>query len=325
MGYRGGARGTRRSLSKRASIRLIALAVVASFVVTAAVAGTASDAFAKDSYPTYSDLQAAKNSAAKKAALVKRIKGTISGLNDAVASTQKKEQKSGDAAQDADQKYQVQNLKAVALQAQADAAKADAAAAREAAGELLVQQYRSSGNSDTTLTLLLNASDSKNILYSLGMSKDLVDQAQSIFEEATQKKNTAQSLSDQAAVAQTQLGKLKKVSDEKLALATKAADAAAKALKAQQDEQAAQQALLKAAESKVATTQKQYNKGVAALAAAQAKAAEVGGPALATAVPKVVGDWSGPEVGPITANFGWRVNPFGGGQEFHLGTDIGAA
>jgi murein DD-endopeptidase MepM/ murein hydrolase activator NlpD len=216
-------------------------------------------------------------------------------------------------------------VKTAALQAQADQGEKDAAAAKERAGALLVQKYRESGNTDTTIDLLLHSSDSKNILYSLGMSETLVEQSQDVFEAALEAENTAQALSDQAKVAQDELAKLKGISDAALAVANEKALAAAAALKEEQDNISAQRELLAAAKSKVATTQADYAKGVAAREKARlaqlAKSQGVG-PQVNNQSPRINGAWALPEYGNITSGFGFRLYPY---RSFHLGTDIGAA
>lgn len=316
-------RRTYRAASARPGVRAGAALAALSILIGVAVAVT--PASAKDDYATYADVLAAKASVAKTATLIKKIEDGIAALEKKVKLTNDAAVAAGDAANTADENYQTQNVKTVALQQQADAGEKTAAAAKQQAGALLVQKYRQSGNTDTTINLLLHSKDSKNILYSLGMSEQLVEQSQGIFDAAIQAENTAQSLSDQAKVAGDELAKLKGISDAALADANVKAQAAADALQEEQENISAQRELLAAAKSKAATTQADYDKGVAAREAARQKALAASGgvgPNVALNPPHIVGKWALPEYGPITSGFGFRLSPY---RSFHLGTDIGAA
>jgi murein DD-endopeptidase MepM/ murein hydrolase activator NlpD len=323
MAYWRKARGTFRAASARPGMRAGAALAALSIVLGVAVA--IAPATAKDDYATYADVLAAKASVAKTAALIKKIEAGIAALEKKVEITNAAAVAAGDAANTADENYQTQSVKTTALQAQADQGEKDAAVAKARAGALLVQKYRQSGNTDTTIDLLLHSSDSKDILYSLGMSETLVEQSQGIFDAAVQAENTAQSLSDQAKVAENELAKLKTISDAALAVANDKAQAAAAALQEEQDNISAQQELLAAAKSKVATTQADYQKGVEAREKArQAALAAAGGvgPNVSVKTPLINGAWALPEYGNITSGFGFRLYPY---RSFHLGTDIGAA
>lgn len=323
MAYWRNARAPYRAASARPAVRVAA--VIAALAIIVGVTVAVSPASAKDDYATYADVLAAKKSVAKTASLIKKIEASISALETKVTVTQKAAEVAGDAMNVADENFQTQNVKTDALQAQADQGEKDAADAKERAGALLVQKYRQSGNTDTTIDLLLHAQDSKDILYSLGMSETLVEQSQGIFDAAIQAENTAQSLSDQAQVAKNELAKLKQISEDAAAVANDKAQAAATALQEEQDNISAQQELLAAAKSKVATTQADYQKGVVAREKArQAALAAAGGvgPAVSNAAPRINGAWGLPEYGNITSGFGFRLYPY---RSFHLGTDIGAA
>ena len=297
-------------------------ALAAAFLTVTALlvgGGVATTASAKDDYPTYADLVAARKDVTKTAALIKRIEASLQSLSDQAASTAATAQRYGDLAQQADEKYQVQALKADELQSQADDAKADADAATAQAAEMVSRLYRA-GSGDISLDLLLNSDHASDLLYSYGIATKLTEQTQALYENAKQKQNSAQSLSDQAEVARSILEQYKNESEAAAAKASSAAQAAADALAAEEAHKAQLEELEAAAKAKAAVTAAQYQKGVEARQAALAAA---NGNQSNPQSPYIRNGWALPEYGPITSPFGWRA--LNGGRTYHLGTDIGAA
>ena len=100
-------------------IRSIALTSALTLLLTGAIAATSNDAaFAKD-YPSWNDVVKARKSEAATKAEIKRIRGLLDGLRVEVEKTEKDAMEKGEAAQEADQKYQEQALKTAELQKQA--------------------------------------------------------------------------------------------------------------------------------------------------------------------------------------------------------------
>jgi murein DD-endopeptidase MepM/ murein hydrolase activator NlpD len=306
-------------------IRWAAITAVLSVLLgIVVVGGVATSAAAEDDYPTYADVQEARADTAKAKALIKRIDGVIKELDAAAAKAEKESQRLGTIYQEADQKVQEQALRVTNLQEQADAAKTEADGAKQQAAEILVQQYRSSGT-DVSLDLFLN-SNPDDLLYSMGMSSKIVGQSQGLFESAVQLQNTAQSLSDQATVAETELGTLRDVAEKAFDKANAASIAAAAAVAKQEANKAAQEQLKEELEATEASTEADYQKGVVAREKAAAAARNnVSGVYSGPPVLSIDGQWARPAGGRITSSFGYRINPFGGGSRvFHLGTDLGA-
>jgi len=301
--------------AKRA--RFVAGVALLSLLITGGVVGSA---HAEDDYPTFAEVQAVRANAVAKEAMIKRIEGVIDDLDKKAQDAQDEAQKYGDIYQAADQAVQEQAVKANALQTQADNASAEAKAAKQQAAQLLIQQYRSSGN-DVSLDVFLNA-DPDDLLYDMSMTANVVGQSQNVFDNAVQLQNTAQSLSDQAVAAQTELEQLRKKAEVAFDKASTAAEKAQAALDTQIAKKAEQEQLLAELKSVQKSTEADYEKGVAARAAA-ANAARGG---VYSGPPRIVGgSWAYPSGGRITSPFGYRLNPWGGsGKTFHLGTDLGA-
>ena len=302
--FRRGATGSRSRING-------VVALIAALVV--AIAGTTiatSPAWADD-YPTWADVSAARNNEAATAAAVAQIQGLLSGLQAEAERTQKDAEAKATIWQEADNKFQAANARAATLQEQADAASAKASASEQRAGQMAAQLMRVGGG-DVATNLLMNSGDADNLLYGLGMSAKISEQANAIYERAMLDKNTAQALTDQADVAKAELLVLKEVSEKAFNEAKTAADAAASALSIQLDNQARLEAQLVVLKENRAATEADYIAGVRARISANASL-EAGEISLS--------GWVRPAGGYITSVFGYSSDY---GTKFHKGTDLGA-
>ncbi|WIB11459.1 M23 family metallopeptidase [Curtobacterium sp. MCPF17_052] len=312
----------------------------------ALVALVPSGAASAATYPSWDDVQAAKQSQSDQAAKVTEIRGLIAQLQSQSAAKEKAAAAAGTAYQDAQTDYDRKALEQRKLQSQADDAEKTAAASEAQAGQLAAQLGRSSSQ-DVTTDLLTKPSASGDLLYELGAMSKLTEQADGIYSEASQDRGTAQALADKSKVAEDALGELAAQAQVKMRAAQSAADQAQAAVAAQaanQDRLEAQLALLT---SKTKTTQAGYEKGVkiekerqarlarerAAAAAAAARAL----PAAATAgVPASGGGASGggaanssgwvrPAAGFQSSPYGLRVDPYTHVYTLHAGVDLAPA
>ncbi|WP_146240696.1 M23 family metallopeptidase, partial [Curtobacterium sp. MCPF17_011] len=333
-----GRRGPRR--------RLLAAGVAVVLAAGALVALVPSGAASAATYPSWDDVQAAKQSQSDQAAKVTEIRGLIAQLQSQSAAKEKAAAAAGTAYQDAQTDYDRKALEQRKLQSQADDAEKTAAASEAQAGQLAAQLGRSSSQ-DVTTDLLTKPSASGDLLYELGAMSKLTEQADGIYSEASQDRGTAQALADKSKVAEDALGVLAAQAQAKMRAAQTAADQAQAAVAAQaanQDRLEAQLALLT---SKTKTTQAGYEKGVkiekerqarlarerAAAAAAAARAL----PAAATAgVPASGGGatgggaanssgWVRPAAGFQSSPYGLRVDPYTHVYTLHAGVDLAPA
>ncbi|PRA82237.1 M23 family metallopeptidase [Microbacterium sp. MYb66] len=315
-------------VSRRGALGIGALSVVAlsAFGITNGV----SAAYAA-SYPSWDDVQRAKNNEAAKAAEVSRIEGLIQSLTQKVAETQAAAQVASDEFYDAQQKYFAAATAADAVQAKADeqAAKADASARK--AGQVAAQLYRNGGD-DTSLELFFtgSADNADELLARLGTMDKLFEYNQSVYDDAVASRNSAQSLSDQAVVARDERDRLQKLAEEKMVAAQQAADAAQAALDEQSANLATMQAQLAALKDATTKTVEGYKVGVAieekkrrdreaAEAAANAGGNGGGGGSQGS------GGWCRPHGGGKSSGYGPRSQQCGSqgcSSPFHYGTDF---
>ncbi|MDM4761655.1 peptidoglycan DD-metalloendopeptidase family protein [Galbitalea sp. SE-J8] len=316
---RRGAMALRDRVPRRAA-RGAASVLVIALLAAGGIAATSTTASATD-YPTWQDVQDAKADVAKRQKVIDQIKESLKALEANVASTQAVAQKAGEAAQEADQAYQEQAIKAQKIDAQATDAATQAATSKKQAAELAAHLYRT-GPSDLTMSLIIGASDADQTLYDYGMSEKLSEQWQGVYARAEQDQNTATSLADQAKVAAGILKQYKADADAKLAVANDAAQRAQSAFDEEQAHQAELETLLEIAQNDLTATQADYQKGVEERARQAELARQQQFTGSAADHGQIIDGWTNPAFGPITSRFGQRVYPFVG---FHLGTDVGVA
>ncbi|TAM66856.1 MAG: NlpC/P60 family protein [Microbacteriaceae bacterium] len=181
---------------------LLAFGAVAMGAVTASVGIITPPAFADD-YPSWNDVQQAKQNVAQQQALVDKITGLINGLQTQVNAANLVAQKAAEAYLQAQAQLDEATQKAADLQRQADAAAKKAQTSKMRAG-LLASHLARTGGQNPSVDLMLNGDNgnaAETLLYQLGTMSKLTQQSQGIYDQAIADKNTAQALTDQAAVA----------------------------------------------------------------------------------------------------------------------------
>ena len=283
------------------------------------------------SYPSWSDVQKARASAATKAKAVARIRGLISSSKAAVERAQKAADQGGAEYAVTRDRVDEANDRLESVKQEVAANRRRAARAQQRAGQMAATLART-GGTDLQTTLLLEGSSSSggaaNFLSKLGRLSKLTEANGSIADAAEQAKNTAAATQAQVSAVGAELTKLKQKAQDALAAAVKASDEADAQLKQQQDLQVTLDAQLKALEAKSDSTFASYRDGVeakrrAAAAAAAARAAARGGGGASSDV--VPSGWAKPAYGPITDGFGARPDRPAGANPYHRGTDIGAS
>jgi len=290
-----------------------ALAVVI-LVMPLVFAGPSTSARAEE-YPTWNDVAAVRNDEAAAQAAISQIEGLLAGLQTEAARTAADSEAKGTLWRAADEKFQVAAHRAQNLQEQADEASTLAISSGQQAGQMAAQLARGGGGDDLVAELLTSASDPADLLYNLGMSSKISEQANRIYERALNDQNTAQALTDQADVAKAELDELRATAETLFLEAQAAASAAADALREQEENQARLQQQLVVLKERRAATEADYLAGVRE---------RIGTGASLSAGEISLSGWVKPVSGRITGSFGWRVPPTAGASSYHQGTDIGA-
>ncbi|MCJ1702660.1 MULTISPECIES: M23 family metallopeptidase [unclassified Rathayibacter] len=256
-------RPARRSGAPRIG-RLRGTALVSAAVALVAGLLVATPAQAVE-YPSWADVEAAKGNTQAAAAQVDSILSLIDGLQSEVAAAQQVAEQRGEEYFAAQQDFDDASDRASELEAKATASADQADAATQQAGLLAAQLYRTTGT-DLSVNIFLDGEGGKadDLLGRIGNMTKLVERSNAIYEQASTTKNTAESLGDQAKVAQAEREKLRVAAESKLAEATAAQAASEAALTEQQNQSIVLEQQLAALRDTESTTVADYEAGVAA-------------------------------------------------------------
>lgn len=242
---------------------------VAVGAVTASVGLAGGPAFAEPDYPSWSEIEQAKQNEATKQAEIGRVSELLAGL-----------QRAADAAvqtsQMADEAYRItidERDRAAererTLGRQADEADAVAQISKMRAGLLAAHLAKTAGN-DLTAELMFSNDDATGLLQQLGMASKLGEQSQAVYDQAVADRNTADALRAQAAHAATERVRLATLAEAKAAEARTAANGAIAAVAVQEQRSTELYAQLATLKDTTAELERERVEGAAREAAAAA-------------------------------------------------------
>ncbi|MGZ0712028.1 M23 family metallopeptidase (plasmid) [Coraliomargarita sp. W4R53] len=234
----------------------------------------AAPAFAA-SYPSWDDVERARNNESLKASEIQRIQALIQNLADDVAAKRALAEAAADEFYVAQQAYFDAANRADELQAQADEQAQLALDSANKAGRVAAQLYRDGGD-DTSMELFFSgsAATADDLLARLGTMDKLIERNQSVYADAITSRDSAQSLTDQAEVQRVERDRLQQVAEQKMVASQNAADAAQAALEEQAARKITLDAQLAALQDTSARTLAEYREGERVRIAAEKAARE---------------------------------------------------
>ncbi|TFD10090.1 NlpC/P60 family protein [Cryobacterium sp. TMT1-2-2] len=257
--------------------------------VTASVAAAGGAAFAAPDYPSWNDVEKAKQNESTKQAEIATLGELLNGLASQAAKAVTTAQIAAEAYRVTQDALDAATLRETSLRELAATAEATAATSKMRAG-LIAAHLAKSGASGLSLNLFLNGNSADDLLSQLGTASKLSEQSEQIYTEAVQDKNAAESLGEQAASATEERERLTEESKTTFDAATASSTAAEAAYNTQQrksSELFEQLALLK---DTTAEAERSFHAGedaaaaASAFAQAQASAAAIADAAAAQAV-----------------------------------------
>jgi murein DD-endopeptidase MepM/ murein hydrolase activator NlpD len=317
--------GGRRSRARAWTQALVVPLAVAALIAPLLSGPTGAFAASRIDYPTWSEVTAARKSEAATKRQVAAITALLAQLEAALVQARADEIAKGEAYEAAQNAFDEQVMVTDELIAQAGAAREKADEAKQQAARLLSMLARA-GDGDLIASLLgEDSTGADSFLYRLETMDRLTEQSNTLYTEAIQLQNTAESLADQATIARQKRDELQVLAEEALAAARAATVAADAALVEQQDHQAELKAQLSVLVEKRKATEKDYRAGVAAREAAR-KAREAAERAAAEAAAAANGansaGWARPSAGYISSGYGMRYHPIYHYWRLHNGVDI---
>jgi len=203
----------------------LALALVITSAVVTTSPGAVSPAYAAD-YPTWDEVEAARNNEAATAATVANISSLLDGLQAEAARLGDTAAALGAEAATARSALDRITATTTVLTTQSQDAAARAEASADEAGQLAAALYRSSGGDLTAVLMVSNGDTSDDLLYRLGALGRVGGQVGDALAQAEQDRNQAQSLADQAEIARQERDRLSAAATQASEAATAAANAA---------------------------------------------------------------------------------------------------
>lgn len=229
-------------------------------------------AAAEPDYPSWADIQQAKQSEASKQAEIARLGEILNGLQAAADAAAQTAGIAGEAFRNASVELETAKQRESELNAQVAGAQSAAQQSKIRAG-LIAASIARQGGGDLTLDLLLNANDADDLLRQLSSASKVGQSAAEVYRQAIMDQRTAQTLADQAGAASQERERLAaeaQAASDAAQDAAAAADAAYAEQAAHADQLYAQLAALK---DTTAELERERANGVAAEQAAAVAAA----------------------------------------------------
>ncbi|MBT2517490.1 C40 family peptidase [Streptomyces sp. ISL-90] len=242
---------------------------VAVGAVTASVGLAGGPAFAEPDYPSWSEIEQAKQNEATKQAEIGRVSELLSGLQQAADAAVQTSQMADEAYRITIDERDRAAEREQTLGRQADEADAVAQISKMRAGLLAAHLAKTAGN-DLTAELMFSNDDATGLLQQLGMASKLGEQSQAVYDQAVTDRNTADALRAQAAQAATERVRLATLAEAKAAEARTAAKAAMTAVAVQEQRSAELYAQLATLKDTTAELERERVEGAAREAAAAA-------------------------------------------------------
>lgn len=311
-------------------LRFLGVLATVTALVAVPLTGAAAGPLRAADYPSWDDVQAAKQNEATAQAEADRITGLLDELEETATTLSNEALKRGEEYYIATYNRDAAQTSADDLETRADQAAATAEATKKQVGQIAAQLYKSGGDNGT-VNLLLNGEKSDELLYKLGTMSQLTSQTVGLRDAAEIAANNASSLRAQADAA---LAERDRLSTEAQA-ALEAAEDAQAAVDAQVAEEKAHSATLyeqlASLKNTTAAAEQGYREGQAKIAEeaarkAAADAAAADAAAAAAAASDSGGDGSSwvPDSSSVASpaeaqayassvlgNYGWGGDQFG--------------
>ncbi|PZF35784.1 hypothetical protein DEJ07_17525, partial [Curtobacterium sp. MCLR17_053] len=197
----------------------------------------AGPAQAAPSGPSWDDVKAAKSDAADAQQTVDELSDRLGTLQDAADQAGVAEQQAGQAYALAASQQQEAKDTLADLSAQSKRAKTRA---DDSAGQVagLVVELSRTGGGDLSTTMLMDSSDSKDLLYRVGTMSHLSERSATVLAEARADQKTVESLAAQQSAAEKALSKATEATKTTFATANDVAAGAQARVQKEQDQQA---------------------------------------------------------------------------------------
>ncbi len=217
------------------SLRSRLLAIGALVGLVGSILAYAPPALAESKYPSWDEIEEAKEDESAKQAEIENVTNLISALTDDYLAAQADADEKLTEYNDALNAYSDGLTEYQQLSAQAESANTQAEESRKRAGALIAQMYRTNGTDMSLQLLLSGGSEAQDLLYKLSALGKITDTNYQIYQDAISDANLADSLARDAQVAADELAELEAQAKDLYDQAVAAQETAQAALEEQEE------------------------------------------------------------------------------------------
>ena len=200
--------------------KLIATAIALAMGASGAVLGPA---FAVPDYPSWEEVEAAKDSVEEKEALISELEGYLAELGAELDELNTIALIKNEEYNQAVEEVNIISARVQSLKKEVEEATEEAESVRLQLGRMAAKMFREGTSGNSSLELFFNPDSADDLLYQLGTQEIIASRTDTIYQQSLDKQANAESLAQELAAAEEELEEKRLVAEEALIEAQNAA------------------------------------------------------------------------------------------------------
>jgi len=200
--------------------KLIATAIAIAMGASGAVLGPA---FAVPDYPSWEEVEAAKDSVEEKEALISELEGYLAELGAELDELNTIALIKNEEYNQAVEEVNIISARVASLKKEVEEATEEAESVRLQLGRMAAKMFREGTSGNSSLELFFNPESADDLLYQLGTQEIIASRTDTIYQQSLDKQANAESLAQELAAAEEELEEKRLVAEEALIEAQNAA------------------------------------------------------------------------------------------------------
>ena len=200
--------------------KLIATAIALAMGASGAVLGPA---FAVPDYPSWEEVEAAKDSVEEKEALISELEGYLAELGAELDELNTIALIKNEEYNQAVEEVNIISARVQSLKREVEEATAEAESVRLQLGRMAARMFREGTSGNSSLELFFNPESADDLLYQLGTQEIIASRTDTIYQQSLDKQANAESLAQELAAAEEELEEKRLVAEQALIEAQNAA------------------------------------------------------------------------------------------------------
>jgi len=200
--------------------KLIATAIAIAMGASGAVLGPA---FAVPDYPSWEEVEAAKDSVEEKEALISELEGYLAELGAELDELNTIALIKNEEYNQAVEEVNIISARVASLKKEVEEATEEAESVRLQLGRMAAKMFREGTSGNSSLELFFNPESADDLLYQLGTQEIIASRTDTIYQQSLDKQANAESLAQELVAAEEELEEKRLVAEEALIEAQNAA------------------------------------------------------------------------------------------------------